>query len=271
MKIEIDGQRYHTLDEASEITGLRQTTLQTYQRAEKGAIPPVSIKIGKELLLSEKFLSELLAKEEKRRSLEVKVGDWTFASQKEASVKLGTKRNYISGWLSVEQAIAKCRKDGLVSEPQTEPVSDDKPKGVQIPKVSSKVAEKLNIKVVGHQPVTPAEQVPIPKAKKPQEKRRVLLLGGQPFWSRWRDYLKTQNIELICYDSRYPKTNVVLAKVRDAEVVVVAQNMMSHRLYSLAKEHCKKSDIPLVLFTGFGNAVIKQAIDKAFDKKKDNK
>ncbi|MFW3388360.1 UNVERIFIED_CONTAM: hypothetical protein RF648_20430, partial [Kocuria sp. CPCC 205274] len=84
MKIEIDGQRYHTLDEASEITGLRQTTLQTYQRAEKGAIPPVSIKIGKELLLSEKFLSDILAKEEKRKSLEVKVGDWVFPNQRKA-------------------------------------------------------------------------------------------------------------------------------------------------------------------------------------------
>lgn len=245
MKIEIDGQRYHTLDEASEITGLRQTTLQTYQRAEKGAIPPVSIKIGKELLLSEKFLSDILAKEEKRKSLEVKVGDWVFPNQREAGHMLGVRNAYISGWVKVEEAIAKCRKDGFVSEQQNSPVSVPKEEVVQTPSETPKVAQKPKIK--------------------------VLVLGGQHFWTRWKAFLAKQDIELIGYESKYPKEIAVAAKVSKVDVVVVCQNMIGHGTYSKGKEICKKQGVPFELFKGFGNAVIKQAIDKAIDKTKDNK
>lgn len=247
MKIELDGQRYYTIDEATDmLTGLKSTTVLSYaQRLNKDNNTSV-VYIGKKALISESATTFLLEKqmkdEQKRKARMVTIGGTTYATKQEASEALGVSVPYISGWLKVNEIIDKQNKgefvkDGLgdVTETMT-PVE---------PPVNEYVTEEPKKFTV--------EEITTPTVTKPFEGKNILIIGGQPFWARWKTFLKKQGCQFVGFDAKAPNKSVLRSAVRSADYVLVAQNMVSHASYNLGKDLCKETGTPFSLFKNFGN------------------
>lgn len=253
MKIELDGQRYYTLDEATEMIGtLKSSTVLKYAYDLEKKVKRSVVTIGQKALLSEQATISLLEQqqlmEQKRKARMVTVGGVTYDTKSAAAKALGVDNSYITGWLKVNEILNKQHE--VKNEPKIEQV------------------------VVT--PQEPEEVVEPPKTVKgktlPYKDKKVLIVGGSQFYARWRTFLKKQGIQLVTYDSKKGVVNVdtLRSVMRNADYVLIAQNATNHATYQHTKKLAKETDTPCINFTSWGNKTLIRALDE-LTKQQNNK
>lgn len=108
--INIDGEIYYELEEASKKLGLTKQSLRQYiYVSKKEELEKFSLKVGNTTLLSKAGCDYFLEKRMKNHGNKVPIilGGVKFESRKDACIHLGVDQNQLSNYLRVKRLIEK--------------------------------------------------------------------------------------------------------------------------------------------------------------------